>query len=69
MLAIKDRKEPPMTTLSLTRPIFEFDLTPVLRTLGKIFGAFATAQSAAHDFQRLGTRPDAARTVFERYYA
>ena len=58
-----------MTTLSLTRPIFDFDLTQALRTLGKIFGAFATAQSAAHDFQRMGARPDAARTVFERYYA
>ena len=58
-----------MSTLSLTRPIFDFDLTQALRSLGKIFGAFATAQKAAHDYRQIGARSDAARAVFERYYA
>ena len=70
-----------MTTLSLTRPVFEFRLTRMLRNLGRIFGSIAAGQRAADDFQRINARTDArlaadgiaradvARIVFERHFA
>jgi hypothetical protein len=70
-----------MTTLSLTRPVFEFGLTRMLRNLGRIFGSIAAGQRAADDFQRINARTDArlaadgiaradvARIVFERHFA
>ncbi len=69
-----------MTTLSLTRPVFDFALTPMLRNIGRIFGSIAAGQRAADDFQRLNARTDAqlaagsisradvARIVFERHF-
>jgi len=74
-----------MTTLSLTRPHFDFDLIRALRALGqkvgRFFGSIAAAQQAASDYQRMSNRTDAqlgadglrradvARVVFERHYA
>jgi hypothetical protein len=73
-----------MTTLSLTRPVFDFALTRTLRTIarniGRIFGSIAAGQRAADDFQRLNARTDAqlaadsisradvSRIVFERHF-
>ncbi len=73
-----------MTTLSLTRPVFDFGLIRALRAsgrnLGRIIGSIAAAQRAADDFQRMNARTDAqlaadsisradvARIVFERHF-
>jgi hypothetical protein len=74
-----------MTTLNLTRPVFDLDLIRSLRALGRnigrFFGSIAAAQQAASDYQRMSNRTDAqlaadgigradiARLVFERNYA
>ncbi len=74
-----------MTTLNLTRPVFDFGLIRALRAIGRnigrIFGSIAAAQQAANDFRRMNARTDAqlaadgigradvARVVFERYFA
>ena len=74
-----------MTTLNLTRPVFDLDLIRALRALGRnfsrFFGSIAAAQQAASDYQRMSNRTDAqlaadgigradiARLVFERNYA
>jgi hypothetical protein len=69
-----------MTTLSLTRPVFDFALTPMLRNIGRFFGSIAAGQRAADDFRRLNARTDAqlaadsisradvSRIVFERHF-
>ncbi len=73
-----------MTTLNLTRPVFDFGLVRALRTLGRnigrILGSIAAGQRAANDFQRMNARTDArlaedgirradvARGVFERHF-
>ena len=69
-----------MTTLSLTRPDFDFGLIPMARNIGRFFGSIAAAQRAADDFQRINARTDAqlaadsisradvARIVFERHF-
>ncbi len=69
-----------MTTLSLTRPVFDFGLIRMIRNIGRIFGSIAAAQRAADDFQRINARTDAqlaadglrradvARIVFERHF-
>ncbi len=69
-----------MTSLSLTRPVLDFGLIRMIRTLGRIFGSIAAAQRAADDFQRINARTDAqlaadsisradvARIVFERHF-
>ncbi len=69
-----------MTTLSLSRPVFDFGLIAMARNIGRIFGSIAAAQRAADDFERINARTDArlaadgirraevARIVFERHF-
>ncbi len=73
-----------MTTLSPTRPVFDFGLILTLRTIGRNIGrlidSIAAGQRAADDFQRINARTDAqlaadsisradvARIVFERHF-
>ena len=73
-----------MTTLSLTRPVFDLSPIRALRTIGRnigrIFGSIAAGQRAAGDYRRLNSRTDAqlaaagiaradvARIVFERHF-
>jgi len=73
-----------MTTLSLTRPVFDLSPIRALRTIGRnigrIFGSIAAGQRAADDFQRSNARTDAqlaaggiaradvSRIVFERHF-
>ena len=71
-------------TLTLTRPVPDFGLIRMVRTLGRnigrIFGSIAAGQRAAKDFQRMNARTDTrlaadgirradvARAVFERHF-
>ncbi len=69
-----------MTTLSLTRPVFDFGLIRALRAIGRLFGSIAAAQRAGDEFRRISVRTDAqlaadsisraevARIVFERHF-
>ena len=73
-----------MTTLSLTRPVFDFSpiraLRAIGRNIGRILGSIAAGQRAANDFQRMNALTDArlaaggltraglARAVFERHF-
>ncbi|MFQ5566398.1 MAG: hypothetical protein ACE5EU_08550 [Paracoccaceae bacterium] len=70
----------PMATLHLTRPVFDFSLTAMVRKIGRIVDSIAAGQRAADDFRRLNARTDAqlaadsisradiARIVFERHF-
>jgi len=69
-----------MTTQTMTRSGFEFDLTRIAHEVARIFGSIAAGQRAANEFDRMNnqtdaqlaasgmTRADVARQVFEKHY-